>query len=55
MCIYMYTCVLYINRIQEGINNPSRLITEVLSRTKIQLTYPQRFKYKMFFFEWTIE
>ena len=31
-----------------GINNPSRVITQVSSRTKILKTYPQRFKYKIF-------
>ena len=50
-----YPRTIYINRIQEGINNLNRLIASVLSTTKILKTYPQCFKYKILFFKWTIQ
>ena len=49
------TCRIYINQIRERINNPSRLITEVIATTKILKTYPERFRFKIFFFKSTIQ
>ena len=49
------TCRIYINQIRERINNPSRLITEVIATTKILKTYPERFRFKILFFKSIIQ
>ena len=50
-----FPCTIYKNQIRNGINNPSRSITKVISTIKILKTYLERFKYKIFFFKWTIQ